>query len=807
MMRYLLAILGLLFSATAAHAQAVIVPAPIPALSSYCTIQRNATNTDWVCAPAVNADQPLTDGLPIVADNVDPTKTLAFQLSAITTGTARTWTIPNANVIIPATIASLGANTFTGLQTFNAGLASTSGAFSASVTIGGDVTASVGTFTSGLGTTQLNAANISFGTLPDARLSLNVLKHTGGYPGGTATFLRADGTFASAAGGAPAAHASTHDMYGADTLTGDMLFARLFLQGLSATPLYVAGSSGGVVAKFESRSIANEDAVLQYTDGGTYNVAAGGDRATFGFSVWTGRTDTLAGVKQLAVTASGTTVTGPFTAGAMTGGTYNGQTISSAASFTGSVTVATALTASGLTTLNGELDTTGGSGTGYSTAPIEVRSTGIQPRISFHKSGVIASQIGVADNGTIRTFDNPGTGYAPFAAAAGTFSGAVTGTNFVGPGTGLTGTAASLSIGGSAASATTATTATYATNWWSVSHSGTYYLVNNWDGTYWSLTSNHSSPVKVGYATSAGSAGSADFVYSDYVTASGAFPSSSYTFSNQLLVNGHFKTGYYIYPGAVTSPGTIQSSWYLSAHSSYGLYTNTGIYAEGGIWAASTLYGGGRVSGGEHIMVGIDGGGFYGNSNMNAGSLASGGEFGMYSNGVRQQRIDVNGDIAPTADNTRRVGVPSSRYTLVRAVTITPGDLQFENDWSLTESYKVGIDQPGLAMVDPDGNLIAFFGKDTLYTKKTVDVATLSYSVTTAAERAQIDLTPELRIKSFRLVPRPGCVVPPPLPDDDPAKKIEGERCMDRVPVYKNRDDVPNSPKGERLPDAQRRKQ
>lgn len=44
----------------------------------------------------------------------------------------------------------------------------------------------------------LDAGILTQGTLPDARLSANVLKYPGGFPGGTINFLRADGTFAPA---------------------------------------------------------------------------------------------------------------------------------------------------------------------------------------------------------------------------------------------------------------------------------------------------------------------------------------------------------------------------------------------------------------------------------------------------------------------------------------------------------------------------------------------------------------------------------------------------------------------------------
>ena len=45
-----------------------------------------------------------------------------------------------------------------------------------------------------------------------------------------------------------------------------------------------------------------------------------------------------------------------------------------------------------------------------------------------------------------------------------------------------------------------------ALKFWATSHPNDYYLVNNWTGTYWRITSNHPSGVQVAYADSAGSA-------------------------------------------------------------------------------------------------------------------------------------------------------------------------------------------------------------------------------------------------------------------------------------------------------------
>lgn len=67
-------------------------------------------------------------------------------------------------------------------------------------------------------------------------------------------------------------------------------------------------------------------------------------------------------------------------------------------------------------TAGGQLDVTGGTGTGYTTAPIEIRTSAIAPRLAFHYSGVVASQIAIENSGRIAIRDNPGTGYENFVA-------------------------------------------------------------------------------------------------------------------------------------------------------------------------------------------------------------------------------------------------------------------------------------------------------------------------------------------------------------------------------------------------------
>ena len=87
--------------------------------------------------------------------------------------------------------------------------------------------------------------------------------------------------------------------------------------------------------------------------------------------------------------------------------------------YTGATTLGNSIITDDGTTVtsNGQTDVTGGTGTVYNTAPIEVRTTNT-PRIAFHWPGVVASQLGMDSAGVIRTYDNPGTSYAAFGAAA-----------------------------------------------------------------------------------------------------------------------------------------------------------------------------------------------------------------------------------------------------------------------------------------------------------------------------------------------------------------------------------------------------
>lgn len=123
-------------------------------------------------------------------------------------------------------------------------------------------------------------------------------------------------------------------------------------------------------------------------------------------------------------------------------------------------------------------------------------------------------------------------------------------------------------------------------------------------------------------------------------------------------------------------------------------------------------------------------------------------------------KFDGNGDLIPVTDNTRSVGLASFRFSLLRGVTITPGDILFENGFAFTESYKVGIEEPGIALVNPDGEVVGFFGAVSMRGKGlsgAANVDDLAHVITTPQDRAKMDPHPEQRITGYEVETVPDC--------------------------------------------------
>ncbi|MEO8520053.1 MAG: hypothetical protein ABI603_01745 [Acidobacteriota bacterium] len=135
---------------------------------------------------------------------------------------------------------------------------------------------------------------------------------------------------------------------------------------------------------------------------------------------------------------------------------------------------------------------------------------------------------------------------------------------------------------------------------------------------------------------------------------------------------------------------------------------------------------------------------------MVVGASGSGDPLLIQVGGTNKCRFDNNGDLRPETDNTQHVGVPSKRFAYMTALSFNTTDVALDNGWSLTESYRLGITEPGVGLVDDAGQLVAFFGRDKTYLKTLALVDDLPHALTTLDQRIHMDPTPEVRVKGYQ---------------------------------------------------------
>jgi len=101
--------------------------------------------------------------------------------------------------------------------------------------------------------------------------------------------------------------------------------------------------------------------------------------------------------------------------------------------------------------------------------------------------------------------------------------------------------------------------------------------------------------------------------------------------------------------------------------------------------------------------------------------------------------VFVHKNFFPSSDNALTCGGTSFRWSDLRTVLINgTADVCFENKWTLTEHYMIGIKEPGIAILDENNNLQMFIGKKYLYTNKLKDIRELQYVKTTQKERSRM---------------------------------------------------------------------
>jgi len=101
---------------------------------------------------------------------------------------------------------------------------------------------------------------------------------------------------------------------------------------------------------------------------------------------------------------------------------------------------------------------------------------------------------------------------------------------------------------------------------------------------------------------------------------------------------------------------------------------------------------------------------------------------------------DDDVDMYPEDTGEISLGLSTNKWADVQSVLINGSDYGFENNWWITESYKIGIKEEGLAFLNNKDELVMFVGEESLYVPKgqIKDIAGLKYTKRTVEERKKI---------------------------------------------------------------------
>lgn len=138
----------------------------------------------------------------------------------------------------------------------------------------------------------------------------------------------------------------------------------------------------------------------------------------------------------------------------------------------------------------------------------------------------------------------------------------------------------------------------------------------------------------------------------------------------------------------------------------------------------------GQITSGNQLNIGSDS-----SAAMNNTVLAAGQSVIIRCQGADRVSFSPAGNVTPAVDNAQTCGNGTFRWSLVRGVTITPGDLLFDNGWAITEHDKYGISTPGLVIVDANDDMVAFIGEGGTIYANVRPLALIAHQKTTIEER------------------------------------------------------------------------
>jgi len=206
---------------------------------------------------------------------------------------------------------------------------------------------------------------------------------------------------------------------------------------------------------------------------------------------------------------------------------------------------------------------------------------------------------------------------------------------------------------------------------WATSHPADYYIVNNWTGTYWQLTTNHGAGVQVAYANSAGSAPASD-VYSWAKQSSK--PSYSAAEVGAMADGGSYSTIH-------------MASWFRSSGAT-GWYNETyatGIYSTGASWVQT--YNGSSFQANGTLTATGDVIAYYSDSRLkeNIRPIENALEKLMQIRGVFFNSNDL-AELCGYSDRKEQVGVIAQEVQAVLPHVVVPAPFDVDRDTGASKS-------------------------------------------------------------------------------------------------------------------------
>jgi hypothetical protein len=127
------------------------------------------------------------------------------------------------------------------------------------------------------------------------------------------------------------------------------------------------------------------------------------------------------------------------------------------------------------------------------------------------------------------------------------------------------------------------------------------------------------------------------------------------------------------------------------------------------------------ISGTNNMTIGSDNG-----ANVGSTTISAGQGILFRNQGAQKMEIEASTGHLLATGSSQNIGKTAQRWGTAFVTSVDTGDVKFDNSFKLTEHDKVGVDKPGMALCNEDGEIVAFFDCDgTVYFRRYAELGEL----------------------------------------------------------------------------------